>query len=43
MEDSAILKMVEDTFYNYFFIIDVIFRDNNRTIRAVLKHPYKGA
>ena len=38
MEDSAILKMVEDAFYNRFFIIDVIVSDDNSTIRAVLNH-----
>ena len=43
MEASEILKMVEDTFYNRFFIIDVIVRNNDSTMRAVIKHPYKGA
>ena len=43
MEASAILKMVEDAFYNLFSIIDVIFRNDGSTIRAVIKHPYKGA
>ena len=43
MEASAILKMVEDAFYNRFFIIDVIVSDDYRTMRAVLKHPSKGA
>ena len=43
MEASAILKMVEDAFYNRFFIIDVIVSDDDSTMRAVLKHPYKGA
>ena len=43
MEASAILKMVEDAFYNRFFIIDVIFSDDDSTMRAVLKNPYKGA
>ena len=42
MEDSAILKMVEDAYYNSFFIIDVIVRDDNSTMRAVLKHPING-
>ena len=32
MEASAILKMVEDAFYNCFFIIDVIVSDNDGTI-----------
>ena len=43
MEASTILKMVEDAFYNRFFIIDVIFSDNYSTIRTVLKHISKGA
>ena len=43
MEASVILKMVEDDFYNGFFIIDVIVSDDERTMRAVLKHPSKGA
>ena len=43
MEASAILKMVEDAFYNRFFIIYVIVSDDDSTMRAVLKHPSKGA
>ena len=43
MEASAILKMVEDAFYNRLFIIDVIVSDDDSTIGAVLKHPTKGA
>ena len=43
MEASTILNMVEDAFYNRFFIIDVIVSDDDSTIRAVLKHPSKGA
>ena len=43
MEASAILKMVEDAFYNIFFIMDVIVSDDDSTIRDVLKHPSKGA
>ena len=43
MEASAILKMVEDAFYNRFFIIDVIVSHNDRTMVAVIKHPYRGA
>ena len=43
MEASAILKMVEDAFYNRVFIIDVIVSNDDSTMRAVLKHPYKGA
>ena len=42
MEASAILKMVEDAFYNRYFIVDVIVSDNNSTMRAVLKHPLIG-
>ena len=42
MEASAILKMVEDAYYNRFFIINVIFSDNDSTMRAVLKHPSIG-
>ena len=38
MEASAILKMVEDAYYNRFFIIDVIVSNNDSTMRAVLKH-----
>ena len=43
MEASTILKMVEDDFYNHFFIIDSIVSNDDRTMRAVLKHPSKGA
>ena len=43
MEVSAILKMVEDAFYNRFLITDVIVSDDGSTIRSVLKHPPKGA
>ena len=42
MEASAILKMVEDAYYNRFFIIDVIVSDGDSTMRAVLKHPSIG-
>ena len=42
MEASAILKMVEDAYYNRFFIIDVIVSDDNSTMRSVLKHPIIG-
>ena len=42
MEASAILKMVEDAFYNRFFIVDVIVSDNDSTMRVVLKHPFIG-
>ena len=43
IEASAIMKMVEDGFYNHFFIIDIIVSDDESTMRAVLKHPSKGA
>ena len=43
MEASAILKMVEDSFYNRFFIIDVIVSNDDSTMQAVLNHPSKGA
>ena len=42
MESSTILKMVEDTFYNRFFVVDVIVSDNNSTIKAVITHPLIG-
>ena len=43
MDASAILKMVEDAFYNRFFIFDVIVSDIDSTIQDVLNHPSKGA
>ena len=43
METSAILKMVEDEFYNNFIIIDVIVSDNDSTMQYVIKHQSKGA
>ena len=43
MENSAILKMLEDAFNNRFFTIDTIVSNNDSTMRAVLKHPSKGA
>ena len=43
MEASYILKMVEDASYNRLFIIDGIVSDDDSTMRAVLKHPSKGA
>ena len=43
MEYPAIMRMLEDEFYNFFFIIDVIVSENDSTMRAVLKKPYKGA
>ena len=43
MEATAIMKMVEDAFLNCFFVIDIIVSDDDSTIRAMLKHPPKGA
>ena len=43
MDDSAILKMVDDAFYNLFFINDVIVSNNDITIRAVINYPSIGA
>ena len=43
MEASVILKIVEDAFYNCFFIIYVIISNNDSKMQAVLKHPSKGA
>ena len=34
--------MVEDAYYNHFFIIDVIVSDDDSTMRSVLKHPSIG-
>ena len=42
MEASEILKMVEDAFYNRFFIIDVIVSGNDNTMQDVLKHTSIG-
>ena len=42
MEAAAILEMVEDSYYNRFFIIDVIVSDDDSTMRSVLKHPIIG-
>ena len=39
MEASTILKMVEDAFYNRFFIVDVIVSNNDSTMWAGIKHP----
>ena len=38
MEAYAIFQMVEDTFYNHFFIIDVIVSNDDSIIQAVLNH-----
>ena len=43
MEASAILKMVDDAFYNCFFIMDVIVSNHGSTMQVVLKHSSKGA
>ena len=40
MEAAAIMKMVEDAFHGFCFIIDVIVRDNDSTLRSALKHPF---
>ena len=37
-EASAILKMVEDAFYNRFFIVDVFVSDDDITMQAVIMH-----
>ena len=42
MEASDILNMVEDAFYNRFFIIEFIVSDNDSTMQAMLKHPLIG-
>ena len=42
MEASDILKMVEDSFYNRFFIVGVIFINDDSKMRAVLKHTSIG-
>ena len=42
MEASAILNMLEDAFYNSFFIIDDIVKNNDSTMRAVINHPSIG-
>ena len=42
MEASTILKMVEDAYYNRFFIIDVIVSNDYSTVQDVLKHPIIG-
>ena len=34
--------MVEDAFYNLFFIIDIVVGDNDSTMQAMLKHPSIG-
>ena len=39
MEDYAIMKMVEDAFLNFCFIIDAVISDNESPIQAVIKHP----
>ena len=43
MEASEVLKMVEDAFYNCFFIIGVMVSNDDSTMQAVLKKPSKGA
>ena len=43
MEYYAILNMIEDAFYNRFFIIDVIVINDDSTIQYVIKRPSQGA
>ena len=42
MEASDILKMIEDTFYNQFFIVEFIVSDDNSTMQDVIKNPLIG-
>ena len=42
MEASAILKMVEDAYYDQFFIIDVIFINDDSIMWAVINYPSIG-
>ena len=42
MEASYILKMVEDEFYNRFFIVAVIIRGNDSTVQSMLKNTSIG-
>ena len=42
MEASATLKMVEDSFYNRLFIVDVIISKDDSTIRAFIEHTSIG-
>ena len=43
MEADIILKMVEDEFWHFCFIIDVIVNNNDSTMQAVIKHPSRDA
>ena len=43
MEASSIMEIVEDAFYNHLFIIVVVVSNDDSTMRAVFKHPSKGA
>ena len=43
MEADEIMKMVEDEFRHHYFTIDVIVIDDDNTMRAVIKHPSRGA
>ena len=36
------MKMVEDAYYNQFFIVDVIVSDNDSTMQSMLKNPLIG-
>ena len=42
MDASDILKMVEDAFYSFFFIVDVIISNDDRKVKAVLKYTSIG-
>ena len=42
MDASAIVKTVEYAFYNFFFIIDAIVNNNDRTMHDVTNNPSKG-
>ena len=43
MEADSIINMVEESFHYEFFIIDDIVSENDRTIKAVLKHVSRGS
>ena len=42
MEASDILKMVDDAYYNHFFVIGAIVSYNDSTVRDVIKHSSIG-
>ena len=43
MEDSEILKMVEDASRHHCFIIDSIVSDDDSTVKYIIKHQSIGA